>query len=54
MAHQAQREAADLKKKVEDAEWRAKDTSTDHQVVIEGKFPRSPPAGSVRFVSSWC
>jgi hypothetical protein len=54
MARQAQREAADLKRKLEDTEWKAKDAAADLQVLIEGNFPRSPRAGSVRFASSWC
>jgi hypothetical protein len=45
MARQAQREAVDLKKKLEDAEWKAKDTATDLQVVIDGKFPMLPQDG---------
>jgi hypothetical protein len=54
MARQAQREAADLKKKLEDAKRKAKDTIADLQVVIEGKFPTSPRAGSVCFARSRC
>jgi hypothetical protein len=54
MARQAQREATDLKKKLEDAKRKAKDVTTDLQVVIEGKIPRSPRIGSVRFVRSRC
>jgi hypothetical protein len=45
---------ADLKKKLEDAEWKAKDAAADLQVVIEGKYPILPRAGSVCFESSWC
>jgi hypothetical protein len=37
MAHQAQKEAADLKKKLEDAERKAKETASDLQAVVEGK-----------------
>jgi hypothetical protein len=54
MARQAQKEAADLNKKLEDAERKAKDAVADLQVMMEGKFPRSPRAGSVCFTSSWC
>jgi hypothetical protein len=42
MMCQAQREATDLKKNLEEAERKAKDVATDLQVVIEGKFPTSP------------
>jgi hypothetical protein len=52
MARQAQKEATELKKKLEDAEQRAKDAAADLQVMIEGKFPRSAQAGSVCFASS--
>jgi hypothetical protein len=34
MARQAQRKAADLKKKLEDTKWKAKDAAADLQVVI--------------------
>jgi 23S rRNA maturation-related 3'-5' exoribonuclease YhaM len=54
MARQAQKEATNLKKKLYEAERKAKDVAADLQVVIEGKFPRSPRAGSVCFTSSWC
>jgi F0F1-type ATP synthase membrane subunit b/b' len=42
MMCQAQKEATDLKKKLEDAKRKAKDAVANLQVVIEGKFPRSP------------
>jgi hypothetical protein len=45
---------ADLKKKIEDTERKAKDAAMDLQVVIEGKFPTSPRAGSVYFARSRC
>jgi prophage DNA circulation protein len=54
MARQAQREVTDLKKKPEDAERKAKDAATDLQVVIDGKFPTLPRAGSVGFTRSHC
>jgi hypothetical protein len=52
MAHQAQKEAADLKKNLEDAEQKAKDATTDLQSVIEGKFPTLPRADSACFARS--
>jgi HPt (histidine-containing phosphotransfer) domain-containing protein len=54
MARQAQREVADLKKKLEDTKWKAKDVAADLQVVIEGKFPTLPRADSVCFSRSRC
>jgi hypothetical protein len=54
MVRQAQREATNLKKRLEDAERKAKDAAVDLRVMIEGKFPRSPRVGSVCFASSWC
>jgi hypothetical protein len=38
MARQAHKDAADLKKKLEDAERKAKDAASDLQVVLEGTF----------------
>jgi hypothetical protein len=52
MACEAQREAADLKKKLEDTERKGKDAATDLQVMIEGKFPMLPRADSVSLVRS--
>jgi F0F1-type ATP synthase membrane subunit b/b' len=52
MARQAQKEAADLKKKLEDAKEKAQDTTADLQAVIEGKFPTLPHADSVCFARS--
>jgi hypothetical protein len=40
MEHRAQKEAADLKKKLEDTEQKAKDAAADLQAVIEGKCRR--------------
>jgi hypothetical protein len=37
MARRAQKEAADLKKKLEDAERKAKDAASDLQAVVECK-----------------
>jgi seryl-tRNA synthetase len=37
LAHQAQREGDDLNKKLEDAEQRDKDATSDLQAVVEGK-----------------
>jgi hypothetical protein len=43
MARQAQKEAADLKKKkLEDAERKAKDADSDLQAVVEGKSSSLP------------
>jgi DUF917 family protein len=53
MARQTLKEAADLKKKLEDAEQKAKDTATDLQAMIEGKFLTLPRADSVCFARSW-
>jgi hypothetical protein len=49
MARQAQKEAADLKKKLEDDEQKARDTASDLQVVVEGKSSSLPWADSVFF-----
>jgi hypothetical protein len=54
MARQAQREEGDLKNQLEDAERKAKDAATDLQVVVDGKFPTLPRAGSVGFTRSHC
>jgi hypothetical protein len=54
MARQAQREAANMRKKLEDAERKAKDAATDLQVVIEGKPPTLPRAGFIGFERSHC
>jgi hypothetical protein len=54
MACQAQKEVADLKKKLEDAKRKAKDTAADLQAVIEGKFPTLPRVDSVCFSRSRC
>jgi hypothetical protein len=37
MVRQAQKEAADLKKKLEDAEKKAEDVASDLQAVVEGE-----------------
>jgi hypothetical protein len=49
MTRQAQKEAADLKKKLEDAEQKAKDATSDLQAVVEGKSSSLTWADSVRF-----
>jgi hypothetical protein len=49
MVRQAQKEAVDLKKKLEDAEQKAKDAAADLQSVTEDKFPTLPRADSVCF-----
>jgi uncharacterized membrane protein len=38
MARQAHKDAADLKKKLEDAEQKAKDVASDLQAVVEGTY----------------
>jgi hypothetical protein len=52
MARQAWKEAADLKKKLEDAEQKAKDAAADLQALIEGKLPTLPCVDSVYFARS--
>jgi DUF917 family protein len=42
MARQALKQAADLKKKLEDAEQKAKDATADLQAVVEGESPTLP------------
>jgi hypothetical protein len=54
MVRQEQKEVADLKKKLEDAEQKAKDAAADLQAVIEGKLPTLPRADSVCFARLWC
>jgi hypothetical protein len=49
-----QREVADLKKKLEDSERKAKDAATNLQVVIEGKFLMLPQADFICFTRSRC
>jgi hypothetical protein len=46
MAHQAQKEATELKKKLEDVERKAKDTAADLQALTEGKSSTLPWADS--------
>jgi hypothetical protein len=51
MARTAQKEAVDLKKRLEDAEQKAKDAAADLQAVTEGKsstFPWADSAYSAR------
>jgi hypothetical protein len=38
MARQAHKDAAELKKKLEDAEWKAKDAASDLHAFVEGTF----------------
>jgi hypothetical protein len=52
MACQAQKEATDLKKKLEEAEQKAKDAAVNVQVVIEGEPPTLPYADSICFARS--
>jgi hypothetical protein len=49
MARQAHKEAVDRKKKLEDAEQKAKDATSDLQAVVEGKSSSLPWADSVCF-----
>jgi hypothetical protein len=49
MAHQSQKEAADLKKKLEDAEQKAKDAAANLQAMIEGEPLTLPHADSECF-----
>jgi hypothetical protein len=54
MARQAHKDAADLKKKLEDIERKAKDTASNIQAVVEGTFSSLPWIGSICFfVRSW-
>jgi hypothetical protein len=53
MVCQAQKEAADLKKKLEDAERKAKDAAADLQAVTEGKSSTLPEADSMCLARSW-
>jgi uncharacterized membrane protein len=46
MARQGQKQAAELKKKLEDAEQKAKDAAADLQVVTKGKSSTLPWADS--------
>jgi hypothetical protein len=50
MARQAQKEATDLKKLLEDAERKAKDAAADLQAVVEGKSSLLPWADSMCFL----
>jgi hypothetical protein len=52
MVCQVQKEAADLKKKLEDAEQKAKDASSDLQAVVEGEPPTLPYADPCCFARS--
>jgi hypothetical protein len=53
MACQAQKEAAELKEKLEDAERKAKDAAADLQAVTEGKSSMLPWADSAYLARSW-
>jgi seryl-tRNA synthetase len=54
MARKTQKEATDLKKKLEDAEQKSKDAAADLQAVIGGKFPTLPRDDSVCCARSRC
>jgi hypothetical protein len=49
MARQAQKETSDLKKKLEDTEWKAKDAASDLKAVVEGVSSSFPWANSMCF-----
>jgi hypothetical protein len=53
MARQMQKEAADLKKKLEHAEQKATDAASDLQAVVEGKYSTLPWADSACLTRSW-
>jgi lipopolysaccharide biosynthesis protein len=53
MACQAQKEATELKKKLENAERNAKDTATNLQALIEGKSSTLRWAASACLARSW-
>jgi hypothetical protein len=53
MARQAQKEATELKKKLEDAERKANDPVADLQAVTEGKSSTLPWADSTCLARSW-
>jgi hypothetical protein len=53
MARQAQKEATELKKKLEDAKRKHKDVAADLQAMIEGKSSTLPWADSTFLVRSW-
>jgi hypothetical protein len=50
MARQAHKDAADLKKKLEDAERKAKDVASDLQAIVEGTFSSLLRADSMCFL----
>jgi hypothetical protein len=52
MARQVEKDVADPKKKLEDAEQKVKDAAADLQVVIEGKFLALLRVGSICFARS--
>jgi hypothetical protein len=54
MALQAQKEATEMKKKLEDSKRKAKNAVADLQAVIEGKPLTFPRADSACFARSWC
>jgi hypothetical protein len=47
MARQVEKEVTALKKKLEVAEWKAKDAADDVQAVVKGKVSRSPKTDSM-------
>jgi hypothetical protein len=53
MARQVQKEATELKKKLEDSKRKAKNAVADLQAVIEGKSSTLPRADSACFARSW-
>jgi type IV secretory pathway VirB4 component len=50
MARQAHKDAADLKKKLEDTERKAKDVASDLQAIVEGTFSSLLRADSMCFL----
>jgi hypothetical protein len=50
MARQAHKDAADLKKKLEDTERKAKDAASDLQAIVEGTFSSLLKADSMCFL----
>jgi hypothetical protein len=50
MARQVHKDAADLKKKLEDAEQKAKDVASDLQAVVEGTYSLLLQADSMCFL----
>jgi hypothetical protein len=54
MARQAQKEAVELKKKLENAEQKAKDATANLRAMTEGKPSTLPWTDSAYLARSWC